>query len=73
MLVKVQRVSIMSDNKQFCLPNYDSKPIEVELDHYTKILELNDVLPKSDEKWPKGDAHPCFVLFDNKIFEKNVI
>jgi hypothetical protein len=69
-MVKAMPVSKKKDGITFCKSNYSNiNTIEVNLDNYKLVKQLEGELPKSDEEFPKGAAISKFILVDQKIYE----
>lgn len=72
-MVKAIPVSKKKDGKTFCKSNYSNcNTIEVALENYKFVKQLEGELPKSDEEFPKGATISMFVLVEQKIYEKLV-
>jgi hypothetical protein len=72
-MVKAMPVSKKKDGITFCKSNYSHiNTVEVNLDNYKLVKQLEGELTKSDEEFPKGAKTSKFVLVEQKIYEKIV-
>lgn len=73
MKVKAQRVSKKKDHVTWCRlsEGYDSDTsIDIDLDDYLEVDEVEGDLPESDERYPKGAFEAGYVKVGNKILKK---